>query len=127
MPAVRGRALRPLRSAAVGVVLLALGACGADDSALAAGPTSALRERVAAVRAAATTGDAAGARSALDAFRAQVHRLVETGELDPADAVDLLAHADRVGSGLRAGPPPARTRDRISERDQRGNHDDDEH
>ena len=100
MPGVRGRSLRPLRAAAVGVVLLALGACGSDDPGLAAGPTAALRDQVVAVRASAAVGDAKAARSALNAFRAQVHRLVGTGELDPADAVGLLAQADRVGMRL---------------------------
>ena len=116
MPEIRGRTLRPLRAAALGVMLLALGACGSDDAGLAAGPTSALRDQVVAVRAAATTGNVEAARSALDAFRAQVHRLVESGELDPADAVELLAQADRVGTGLEtelneelAGPTPKPT------------------
>lgn len=107
MPEIRGRTPRPLRAAALGVLLLALGACGSDGSGLAAGHTSALRDQVVAVRAAATTGDAEAARSALDAFRAQVHGLVESGELDPAEAVELLAQADRVGTGLNAELAPA--------------------
>lgn len=105
---MRARGGRTLPTVAGAVtVLLALGACGTDTVGLAAGPTADLHERVSAVRASTAIGDPEAAQAALEAFRAEVHRLVESGELDAAEAVDLLAQADRVAARLAVEVAPA--------------------
>lgn len=97
----RGRTLRGLTATAVSSALFTLAACG-SDSGLTVGAAGALQDRVDAVRASAAAGDREAAQAALNVFRAEVHRLVGTGALDPADAVTLLAQADRVGEDVDA-------------------------
>jgi hypothetical protein len=83
-----------------GLALFGLSAC--DGGAVALGPQSAslLHEKVAAVRAAADNHDRAAAVTAVDAFRAEVWRLADAGELSKADAAALLAHADAVAADV---------------------------
>ena len=91
---VRGRLL------VAGVAVLALAGCNGGAAGLAAQSASVLHERVAAVRAAADTDDRDAAIAAVDAFRAEVQRLVDAGELTEAEAAGLLAHADAIAADV---------------------------
>ncbi|HUR75974.1 MAG TPA: hypothetical protein VMZ00_16950 [Sporichthya sp.] len=95
-----------------GLALLALAGCNGGVAGLTAQSASGLHERVAAVRAAADTEDRAGAMAAVDAFRAEVGRLVASGELTQAQAAGLLAYADKIAGGVLAevvAPSPTPT------------------
>jgi hypothetical protein len=85
-----------------GVAVLALAGCNGGAAGLAAQSASILHERVAAVRAAADTDDRDAAIAAVDAFRAEVQRLVDAGELTQAEAAALLAHADAIAADVLA-------------------------
>lgn len=90
------------RIVVAGVALLALAGCDRGVSGLGAQSVELLHERVAAVRTAADTEDRAAALAAVDAFRAEVRRLLDAGELTEAEAAGLLAHADAIASGVDA-------------------------
>lgn len=94
----------PRRSRLViaGVALLALAGCDRGVAGLDAPSVDLLHERVAAVRTAADTEDRAAALAAVDAFRAEVRRLLDAGELTEAEAAGLLAHADAITAGVEA-------------------------
>ncbi len=83
-----------------GLAVLALAGCNGGAVDLAAQSASVLHERVAAVRAAADTDDREAAIAAVDAFRAEVQRLVDAGELTQAEAAGLLAHADAIAADV---------------------------
>jgi hypothetical protein len=85
-----------------GVAVLALAGCNGGAAGLAAQSATVLHERVAAVRAAADTDDRDAAIAAVDAFRAEVQRLVDAGELTQAEAAGLLAHADAIAADVLA-------------------------
>lgn len=91
---VRGRMLM------AGVALLALAGCNGGVAGLNAQATALLHDRVAAVRAAADTDDREAALAAVDAFRAEVQRLVDAGELTDTQARSLLAHADAIAADV---------------------------
>ena len=88
--------------AVAGLALLALTGCGGGGAALGAQSVDLLHERVAAVRSAADADDRAAAIVAVEAFRAEVRRLLEAGELTDAEAAGLLAHADAIAGGVLA-------------------------
>lgn len=90
------------RIVVAGVALLALAGCDRGVSGLAAQSVELLHERVAAVRTAADTEDRAAALAAVDAFRAEVRRLLDAGELTEAEAAGLLTHADAIAAGVDA-------------------------
>lgn len=90
------------RVAVAGVALLVLAGCNGAAVELAAQSAAALHERVAAVRAAADSDDRAAAITAVDAFRAEVMRLVDAGELTNEEAAGLLAHADSIAADVLA-------------------------
>ena len=85
---------------AAGLVLLGLSACDGNTIALPAQSASTLHDTVAAVRTAADSHDRAAAIAAVDAFRAEVWRLVDAGDLSKADGAALLAHADAVAADV---------------------------
>lgn len=86
---------------AAGLALLGLSACdGSVTTALRAQSASTLHDKVAAVRSAADSHDRAAAIAAVDAFRAEVWRLVDAGDLSKADGAALLAHADAVAADV---------------------------
>lgn len=90
---------------------LALAACSSGSTGLQAQSASELHERVASVRAAALAGDADAARTVLSSFRADVQRLIDSGSLDRAAGLALLAHAESIAGGIEAEvtPPPTST------------------
>jgi hypothetical protein len=66
-----------------------------------------LRHRVTAIRAAAGTGDRAGAEAALAELRRRVVELDQVGEVSHGKAGEILAAAAAVESQLAALPAPA--------------------
>ena len=118
----RARTLRAFagRGSLALAALLTLGACGGGAAGLAAESAAALHEQVAAVRTAANTDDRIAADAAVGAFRAEVRRLADAGELSPAEARSLLEYADQISSGIgvevTATPTPTPTRTPSPER-----------
>lgn len=103
MHAQRGLRLpRRGRVLVAGVALVALAGCNGGVGGLNAQATELLHERVAAVRAAADTEDRDAAIAAVDAFKAEVARLVEAGDLTEAQETSLLAHADAIAADVRS-------------------------
>ncbi|MBA3745751.1 hypothetical protein [Sporichthya sp.] len=101
MNAQRGLRLpRRGRVFVAGVALLALAGCNGGVAGLNAQATALLHERVAAVRAAADTEDRDAAIAAVDAFKAEIQRLVEAGDLTDSQAASLLAHADAIAADV---------------------------
>lgn len=111
----RARTLRAFagRGSLALAALLTLGACGGGAAGLAAESAAALHEQVAAVRTAANSDDRIAADAAVGAFRAEVRRLADAGELSPAEARSLLEYADQISSGIgvevTATPTPTPT------------------
>ena len=103
MHAQQGRRL-PARSRIViaGFAVLALAGCDGAVTELGAQSAGLLHERVAAVRAAADTENRDAAVAAVEAFRAEVQRLLDAGELTETEAAGLLAHADAIANGVLA-------------------------
>lgn len=85
---------------AAGLAVVGLAGCDSTALALNAQSATSLHEKVAAVRAAADNHDRPAAIAAVDAFRAEVWRLVEDGDLSKTDAAALLAHADAVAADV---------------------------
>jgi hypothetical protein len=85
---------------AAGVMLLGLAGCDSGAVLLGSPSATVLHDKVAAVRAAADSHDRAAAVAAVDAFRAEVWRLADAGELSKADAAALLAHADAIAADV---------------------------
>jgi hypothetical protein len=85
---------------AAGLAVVGLAGCDSNAVALNAQSATSLHEKVAAVRAAADNHDRTAAVAAVDAFRAEVWRLVEDGGLSKTDAAALLAHADAVAADV---------------------------
>jgi len=85
---------------AAGLALVGLAGCDSNGAALNAESATSLHEKVAAVRAAADNHDRPAAIAAVDAFRAEVWRLVEDGDLSKTEAAGLLAHADAVAADV---------------------------
>lgn len=91
------------------VALLALAGCGGGSAGLAAESAAALHQQVSAVRAAADTDDRAAADAAVGAFRAEVRRLTDAGQLTAAEAMSLLAQADAIASRVDTEVTPTPT------------------
>jgi hypothetical protein len=85
---------------AAGLALVGLAGCDSNGTTLNAESATSLHEKVAAVRAAADNHDRPAAIAAVDAFRAEVWRLVEDGDLSKTAAAGLLAHADAVAADV---------------------------
>lgn len=86
-------------------LLLAMGAggftgCGGAAKTLSAQVSDELHADIEAVRAAVERDRDTSARAAVDDFRATVRDLAGRGDLDAADALVLLAQADRIAKGL---------------------------
>ncbi len=103
MNAQQGRRLRARsRIVIAGLAVLALTGCGGAATELGASSVKLLHERVAAVRVAADTESRDDAVAAVEAFRAEVRRLLDAGALTEAQAAGLLAYADAIESGVLA-------------------------
>ncbi|MEO6318832.1 MAG: hypothetical protein ABIP36_08615 [Acidimicrobiales bacterium] len=119
------------------VAALAVG-CGDDEASLSATASERLVEQVAAVRAAATNGDAAAAELHLAAIEASVEELSAAGELNTLAARQVMAAVEAVQAQLgslpttttttttTAPPPPEEGDDEGKKGNGRGNADDED-
>lgn len=90
------------------LVALGLGAvagCGSGADLLAEPASAALHGDVQAIRGALAQDRDPAARAAVGSFRERVHRLADAGEIDPRDAVALLAQADRIAAEIEPSAP----------------------
>jgi hypothetical protein len=88
------------------LLLLLLVACGQEDAGIGQSASAALDPQVQQVRAAATSGDRAGAARELAELRQTVADLRQRGELSESAAAKVLAAAAEVEAQLEAGIPP---------------------
>ena len=87
------------------LLLLLLVACGQEGAGIGEGAAAALEPRVQQVRAAATTGDRAGAARELAELRRTVADLRQRGELTEDGAAKVLAAAAEVEARLGTTTP----------------------
>ena len=89
------------------LVLLLLVGCGQEGAGIGQSASAALDPQVQQVRAAATSGDRAGAARELAELRQTVADLRQRGELSESAAAGVLAAAAEVEAQLEAGMTPA--------------------
>lgn len=89
--------------------LVALGACGRGGGDLPEAAAARLEPHIAAIRAAASAGDRAGAEAAVTQLRATVAQMEQAGEIPGERAADVLAGAAAVEAQLGLLPAPTTT------------------